>query len=274
MSNSYTMRNKMIRGNFILLICLLFFTDGELLAQGAVAKERPGLKWITGLKIDGRLDDWKDSLEYVYKNQHLQYSVGNDEENLYIAMRVPDMDKQMQALTQGFSFMINTSGKKRDGPAIVFPIPDRETLRAVMSPENESRPEDMRKGLMQAVRAVYVLRFDDMVDGQVSRENQFGIQAEVTLDSTNALCFEAAVPLHRLRIDAGYTGNLAMNVKINGLIMPSRSSSGLYPTGRLGYPYGGYGYGYPYGYGYGQPTRNQPRQEPGVWIIDKLTSQP
>jgi hypothetical protein len=273
MSKKHTVRNAMIRCNIILWILLLLLTEIQLFAQ-ATAKERPGLKWITGLTIDGNLDDWQDSLEYVYKNQHLQYSVGNDGENLYIAMRVPDMDKQMQALTQGFSFMINTAGKKREGPAVIFPIPDRESLRAVMSRENENRPEDMRKGLMQAVRAIYVLRFDDIVDGQISRQNQYGIQAEIQIDSTDALCFEAAIPLQRLSLDIDHAGEIAMNVKINGLIMPSRGGSGLSPMGRRGYPYGGYGYGYPYGYGYGQPTRSQPRQEPGVWITDKLTTQP
>ncbi|SEL96729.1 hypothetical protein SAMN05216436_10122 [bacterium A37T11] len=258
--------NKNVLNIFSVALLLLLFFPNELSAQSKKKeKEKPELEWLTKVTIDGKLDEWKDSLSYLYDSQKLRYSVANNGFAVFVAMRVSGMDKQIQALSQGFSFMVNTDGKKKPGPRVVFPIPDRESLRAIMSADNENRPKDMREGALKAIRSFYVVGFNDIVDGQISLENQYGIRAAVAIDSTDALCFEAVIPLQRLDISSNSGKELAFNVKINGVIMPSRNN--LNPYGRGMYPYG-YGYGYPYGYG--QSERSGPKEEPGIWFTAKL----
>lgn len=248
--------------------CMLAFS-ASLHAQRNAGKE-PALTWADAVVVDGNLEDWGDSLTNEYASQDLQFQIKNDATHLYVAMRVLDRDRQMQVLSQGFSFMVNTSGRKRPGPTVVYPIADRLSYRSIMSAENDDRPEDMREGGLQAIRAIYVMRFDDILDGQISLENQYGIQAGAMIDSTDALCFEAKVPLRRLGIRSGFDKELAFNVKINGMIAPRGGNTNARRTNR-GSGYYGYPYGYG-GYGYGQNTPARPREEPGKWLVSTLAA--
>lgn len=253
-------RMKILICYFGLLIVIV--PGGPLFAQRGSGSQQL-VSWAEHITVDGHLEDWGDTLLYEYTNQNLQYEIKNDDANLYVAMRVRDKDRQLQVLSQGFSFMVNVKGRKREGPTLVYPIADRLSFRSIMSADNENRPEDMRIGALQAIRAIYVLRFDDILDGQISLENQYGIQAGAVIDSTDALCFEAVIPLERLGLSYTGTQPLAFNVKVNGMIMPAADPN----TMRRSTPYG---YGYPYGYG--QNTQARPREEAGKWIVSPLAS--
>lgn len=221
------------------------------------------LDYRAALQIDGDLSDWGDSLRFIYDKQLLQYEIANDDHNLYVAMRVVDGAQQMQALHQGFNFTINKDGKKKEGAFITFPIPDRESLRSLAARDDEDKPDDMRIGILSTVRAIYVSGLDDVVDGLISLENNYGIKTAVKIDSSDAVCYEAAIPFERLGIDAAKEDKLAFNIKINGIIM--RTVGGGMPMNRYN-RYGGYGYGYPYSSG-AQPSRKEAQREPGVWVI-------
>ncbi|WP_262245308.1 hypothetical protein [Parapedobacter soli] len=253
-------------------ICMIGMLAG---ANPAFAQRNKGniqqsLDWARGIVVDGQLDDWGDSLQYEHATQQFRYHIKNDAENVYVAMRVQDKDRQMQIFAQGLAFMVNIQGKKRDGPTVYFPVADRLAFRSIMSADNDDRPDDMRKGALEAIRAIYVMRFDDVLDGQISLENTYGIHARATLDTTDALCVEMVVPLARLGISVDDGDEFAFNVKINGVMIPGSGTS--VPTMRrgYGYPYG-YGYGYPYGYGSQMPSK--PREEPGVWVKSLLANE-
>jgi len=249
-----------------------------VLANPAFAQRNKGniqqsLDWATGIVVDGKLDEWGDSLTYEHAIQKFNYHIKNDDENLYIAMHVADKDRQMQIFAQGLAFMVNTNGKKRDGPTVYFPVADRLAFRSIMSADNDDRPDDMRKGALAAIRAIYVMRFEDILDGQISLENTYGIHAQAALDTTDALCVEMVVPLDRLGISVvDEKEKLAFNVKINGVMIPGSGSSPAMMRRGYGYPYG-YGYGYGYPYSYGQQGPSKPREEPGVWIMAPLAKE-
>ncbi|WP_257666627.1 hypothetical protein [Parapedobacter tibetensis] len=243
------------------IIVLMFAVTNPVSAQRNKGNVQQSLDRATDIVIDGKLDDWGDTLIYEYTTQNLRYHIKNDDDNLYVAVRVNDKDRQMQIFAQGLAFMVNTRGKKREGPTVYFPVADRLALRSIMSADNDDRPDDMRKGALKAIRAIYVMRFDDVLDGQISLENTYGIDAQATLDTTDAMCVEMVVPLERLGVSISDQDELAFNVKINGVMVPGSGSSAS--TMRRGYPYG-YGYGYPYGYG--QQTPSKPREESGVWV--------
>lgn len=251
------------------ITCLLVgFVMTTAFAQRKKDIPQESLDWASGVVIDGKLDEWEDSLSYEHAAQKFRYHIKNDASNVYIAMRVRDKDRQMQIFAQGLAFMINTKGKKREGPTVYFPVADRLALRSIMSADNDNRPDDMRKGALSAIRAIYVTRFDDVLDGQISLENTYGIYAQATLDTTDALCVEMVVPLEQLGISVDDSGELAFNVKINGVIIPgSGTSPGV--MRRYGYPYG-YGSPYGYGYPYGSQTPSKPREESGIWVVAPL----
>ncbi|MFB2118081.1 hypothetical protein [Parapedobacter sp. 2B3] len=255
-----------------IVICTIWML---VVANPAFAQRNKGnvqqsLDWATGITVNGKLDDWGDSLQYEHATQHFYYHIKNDAEHVYVAIRVIDKDRQMQIFAQGLAFMVNTKGKKRDGPTVYFPVADRLAFRSIMSADNDDRPDDMRKGALAAIRAIHVMRFDDVLDGQISLENTYGIHAQATLDSAGALCVEMVVPLNRLGISVDGGDEFAFNVKINGIMVPGSGTSARTMRRGYGYPYG-YGYGYPYGYGSQMPSK--PREEAGVWVKAPLAKE-
>jgi hypothetical protein len=251
---------------------LIILLANPLFAQRNKGTIQQSLDWSSGIAVDGKLDDWGDSLTYEHAVQKFRYHIKNDKENLYIAMRVVDKDRQMQIFAQGLAFMVNKEGKKREGPTVYFPVADRLAFRSIMSADNDDRPDDMRKGALAAIRAIYVMRFNDILDGQISLENTYGIHARASLDTADALCVEMAVPLDRLGISFDANEELAFNVKINGVMIPGSGSSPAMMRRGYGYPYG-YGYGYGYPYSYGSQTPSKPREEPGVWVLAPLAKE-
>lgn len=265
-------KSHIIATPMAIIICMILMLTPTTLtfAQRNKGDVQQSLDWATGIVIDGRLDDWGDSLRYEHAPQQFHYYIKNDGEHVYIAIRVHDKDRQMQIFAQGMAFMVNTKGKKRDGPTVYFPVADRLAFRSIMSADNDDRPEDMRKGALAAIRAIHVMRFEDVLDGQISLENTYGIHAQATLDTTDALCVEMVVPLERLGVSIDDGGELAFNVKINGVMAPGSGTSARTMRRGYGYPYG-YGYGYPYGYGREMPSK--PREEPGVWVRTPLAKE-
>ena len=253
------------------ILILMVVGVNPALAQRNKGHVQQSLDWATGIVIDGHLDDWGDSLIYEHATQEFHYHIKNDAENVYVAMQVHDKDRQMQIFAQGLAFMVNTKGKRREGPTVYFPVADRLAFRSIMSADNDDRPEDMRKGALAAIRAIHVMRFDDVLDGQISLENTYGIHAQAALDTTDALCVEIVVPLRRLGVSIDDGDELAFNVKINGVMIPG---SGMSPSAmRRGYGRYPYGYGYGYPYGYGQQGPSKPREEPGVWVKAPLANE-
>jgi len=246
---------------------------GPVAAQRNKETTQQSLDWASGIVVDGKLDEWGDSLAYEHAAQKFRYHIKNDDHNLYVAMRVVDKDRQMQIFAQGLAFQVNTSGKKREGPTVYFPVADRLAFRSIMSADNDDRPDDMRKGALAAIRAIYVMRFPDVLDGQISLENTYGIHAQAALDTADALTVEMEVPLNRLGISFDQADDeLAFNVKINGVMVRGSGTSPAVMRRGYGYPYGyGYGYGYPYSYGPQMPSK--PREEPGVWVVAPLAKE-
>lgn len=259
--NCFAIRKRMRfqKVNYLICVCMLL---GYTAVYGQKKSVTPSqLDFKANIQIDGDLAEWGDSLRYYYDKQSLQYEIANDDKQIYVAMRVKEGNWQMQALHQGFNLLVNKDGKKKDGASITFPVPDRESLRSLASGDKDEKPADMREGILNAVRAIFVGGMVDVVDGPVSLENSYGFKAAVKIDSLDAVCYEAVIPFQHVGLASSSNKEVAFNVKINGVIM--RSVGGGRPMGRYGYG----GYGDPYGYYGSQPTRKEAQKEPGTWII-------
>ena len=249
----------MIRISFI--FCFFF-------ALSAHAQKNQTIEsiWKNNVEINGNLNEWGDSLSYYFSDQDLHYSFTNDDTHLYIAIRVKNKDKQTQAVFNGFKISFNINGKKKEGPSLTFPLPDRAALRALVSQEFD-KPKDPREGAISTIRAYHVQDFPNILDGLISLDNNYGIKASVLIDSADHLCYESAIRLDQLNLPV-HQKDFAINVKINGVIRSQYTNSNT--INRRGYPYG-YGYG-----GYDQRPRTiiRNREEPGIWQYLKLATNP
>lgn len=250
----------------ISLLIALYSSASTLPAFGQRAStQEVEITWAEHMQVDGDLSDWGGELAHQFQGQKLSYEIKNNDSHLFLAIMIQDMDRQMQALQQGISFIINKDGKKRPSSQMVFPVADRIAFREIMSADNDARPEDMRDGAMQAVRGIFVSDMPGLKDGMISLNNQYGMQAQVALDEEKNLIVEMSIPLERLEIDRRRdVEDLAFNIKINGVIIPishsSSNNAGMY--GRYGYP----------AYNRSTPNEARSREEPGVWVISPLAT--
>lgn len=235
------------------------FLVGSLAVFGQRKMVSDQLLWAESISVDGDLSDWGTKLKNENTAQKMSFEIRNDDQYLFVAVRIVEQQRQVQAITQGISFMLNPEGKRKDGPGIVFPAVDRISFRAMMSSENDDRPKDLRIGALQSVRGIQVFRIGDLLDGLISLDNQYGVQASANIDADDALCVEMRLPLSLIAsqniIDKE---QIAYNIKIGGRGMGSspqaqrpisRTDAGAYP-----------GYGSRGGFG-----PSAPREDAGIW---------
>src|SRR5690606_17565380 len=108
-------------------ICLSIF----LMLQGlVVSAQRKAMlietSWAkTGIEIDGRLDDWKDSLDHFNPASGIFFSLANDQDHVYFALKTAEPGLLTKIIMSGISFSANTELDKKNPPKVLFPILDR-----------------------------------------------------------------------------------------------------------------------------------------------------
>lgn len=245
-----------IRAGSILFFLLPFF-----LSTNAQKNLEIKSTWHTTIEVDGNLAEWGDSLSHYFKEQDIHYSFANDKEYLYVAIKVKNQDRQVQAVFNGFNIQINTDGKKREGSMLIFPLPDRAALKA-LSNEEFKENSDVRVGALSTIRAYFVKNYPDILNGPISLENNYGIRASVRIDSADNLSYESAIRLDQLKLQPNQD-NFAVNLKINGMIQTQVTAHEPMNS----YRRNPYNYGIYNPYGTRSRTYIQNKEEPGIWQI-------
>jgi hypothetical protein len=236
----------MMKKSFQLIIIALLLTHYITSAQSK--NEVIKNTYITHLiKVDGNLVEWADSLNYYDAASKLSYSLGNDNNNLYLAVKTSDPQSIRKILSFGISFSVNKDGKKKEGPTVNFPVVDRSAIRTMIQKAQQANqktdPTKMNQQIVVKINGIQVTNFTEILDGNISLSNEYGIKAAAALDDKNVFRYELAIPLTLLDLNPESKNILAYNFKLNGMQRTVMEQSA--PRRRN---YGGYGYGsYDYG---------------------------
>lgn len=228
---------------------IIFISNVLLLVATSSFAQRdrgvPRLPLSESRVVDGWLTDWAAELENIYTAQDFQYELSQDGSNLYLAIRIADYQRQVQVLTRGMTFMINTDGRKRAGQTMVFPVVDRISLRSRITPAEGAEAEEMRRAALQSVRSIQVMSLGHIPDGPIALRNDFGIEAAAQIDEDDVLYIEMSMPLRFLDAETSSSGAIwAYHMKINGVNRPAevvRTGNSAY--GRYARPTEMYGQG-------------------------------
>lgn len=187
---------------------------------------------------DGLLNDWPDTLSLYNNDAGLYYSLSNDSQNIYLALRSASRESLTRILIRGISFSANIE-KKKEAPTVTFPVPDRTPGR---SRDTKAQP-DMQEALQQLLEKVKDIRvqgFKEIIDGSISLENTYGIRAAAAFDHNNNLVQEIIIPLKLLNLSADTTGPVTYRIRVNGIQEPpGRMAPGQAdPRQRMGGMYG------------------------------------
>jgi len=213
------------------------------------------LKPAGAVTIDGNLKDWGDSLRYYNEEKKLYYTVANDGQYLYLAMRFNDRTEQERILWAGLTWGINPKGKKKETYSLTFPASDPASTPALgdrihASDEqggqkpNEVDREEIRKAHLTKLRNMKVTGFKDIDYDIITTTNSYGFKAALDYDTDGNMVYEAAIPLKFFDATDIDKGEWAFNFKVNGITRPSGTNGGTdRPEGGMGGGRGGMGGG-------------------------------
>lgn len=202
--------------SIIVFVTLFIFTItsyGQKKSNTAIKNQ-----WITAV-IDAKHNEWGDSLQNFDEETKFHYAIANDNDNIYLAIASSDKQRIQNIISGGITFFINTGGKKKDGQSIIFPVD-------VSYKQNEkaTNPEQLIRQSLTSAHAIQVLGFKEILDGDISVNNDYGIKAAATLNSEGQFIYEAAIPLKQLNLPPASAEELTINIKLNIPDRPPRIS--------------------------------------------------
>lgn len=242
---------------YALLLSTTLFTFNKSVAQDVLTLA----KAPAGLKIDGKLNEFTDTLTNYDKITKLYYHVAHDDKNLYVFLKANKQMEQNKILAGGVSISVNTTGKKKQMGVVTFPVVDQKTIMTEMrnrfsqgqrptgdattrvekTPEERQKERDeLRKATLAKLKEIKVEGIKEITEEKISIYNTIGIKTGINYDVKNALVYEIAIPLTLLNITG--TDEFALNIKLNGIEFPEGGMGGG-GYGGMGGGYGGGGMG-------------------------------
>jgi hypothetical protein len=184
------------------------------------------------INIDGNLSDWGDSLRYYNPEKKLNYTLANDQQNLYLAIRFNDRMEQERIMRAGLTWSVNPKGKKKDAYSLTFPAAEQNNSQMPALPkpdESGTVPEqrermnrdEMRKARLTQLRNMKVTGFKDIDYDIITTTNSYGFKAALNFDEDGNLTYEAVIPLKFFEADDIAKNEWAFNIKVNGISRPS-----------------------------------------------------
>lgn len=218
----------MKRGIPLLLIATLACA-GTISAQ---TKQAPNLlPPPANLVIDGSLADWGDSLRYHNEEKNLNYTLSNDKENLYAAIRINDRSEEARVLNAGITLSINTKGKKKETFSMTFPLRYPGSPVPAFSGRKDGdgeitreEREELVRERITTLRSIKMTGFKDIENEMITTSNTYGIKAAIDYDADGNLVYEAAIPLKLFHASDIGKGEWAFNFKINGMQKPEHNA--------------------------------------------------
>ncbi|MBS1526909.1 MAG: hypothetical protein JST19_14740 [Bacteroidetes bacterium] len=202
-------------------------------AQNKTAQLQPPPQNIT---IDGDLKEWGDSLRYYNADNKINFSLANDKDNLYMAVRINDYTEQARIINAGLTFSIDTRGKKKESFSVTYPLGGDKSLMRVglkragdggLTPEDQSELEQAK---LTTLRQMKVKGFKDIEGDLITTSNTYGIKADFDFDKDGYLVYELAIPLKFFPAGDLAKNEWAFNFKINGISQPSHAGDGDGPS--------------------------------------------
>lgn len=210
---------------------VLFLTGSALIAnaQKMVTVQEAGIAPPANVKADGKLTEWNDTFQAYNKSTLVYYTLANDANNLYLAIKCSSQLASAKIIAGGITLLVNPAGKKseKDAASITFPTANvsnaynlLSTIKPVgasggMTADDSLEIKGLQKKAIAAAKEIKVSGVKDISQPTVSIYNDHGIKAGLNYDAKGNLTYELAVPLKYLNLTDGTP--FAYSIKVNGI---------------------------------------------------------
>jgi hypothetical protein len=172
------------------LVCALavqFFSTGISNAQTTELKMAP-----TGVSIDGVFKEWGDNMAYINDKTKISYTITNDKDNLYLAIKTNDPAQQSRILGAGVSFSVDPKGRKKSTFLVSYPAAGQDDVAGYL---NLSPAQAQVKVQLAKYKKIHTEGFKDISEADFSAAGSNGIMAAIGYDEKGYLVFEEVIPL-------------------------------------------------------------------------------
>ncbi len=198
-----------------LIMCVGLSANAQKLPNVQTA----GVYAPANIKVDGKLTEW-NPLEAYNKNTSLYYTMANNSDNIYLAIRTTDFVAMDKLLGGGLSLTITG----RNG-AIAFTTPltsgtNRGNIsKAVRSSDvmTDSLANKLNKELATSSKEAAIKGIPAIIDPTISVYNEYGIKVSGYVDKDKAYTCEVAIPLKYITPVLGGVADFKYNIMVNGV---------------------------------------------------------
>lgn len=241
-----------------------YFEPSLMLLAMLLFSSFPGIGQNKSMYYTDEVKNIPDSNFYTfYKNydakNKLFYIVANDEENIYVKLKVPEKAEQRKILMFGLTVWIDTKAKKKETIGVEFPLSgaqDQEAMRGEMggqmTGQGDRKKPDGNAMLQKRIDEAYellLIGFEGTGETRIVPNHEEGsVNGKMFFDSNGFLDYTLTIPINSITaVNPLKDGNLFSI----GIVSGALETSGLGGPGSGGPGGGGPGGGGPPGGGGG-----------------------
>ncbi len=180
--------------------------------------------------IDGNIDDWQAEWWLDPDGKFLS-NVGNDNENIYLRLKISDDVTQQKIGLFGLSLRLNPSGKRKGKVGLKYPVSKdkselkKEKTEAVGLETDLAARVRMKKELVSDVEVLELIGLakQNIVSSRLGLTN--GIEAALIAQDDGAYIYEAKIPFKAFRIKKSEVIVLGVEFE-TGRFVPDSKSQG------------------------------------------------
>lgn len=139
---------------------------------------------------------------YAIKRSAISYSLSNDNDNIYLDIKVADVNEQNMILRNGLVIWINMDGKTNRKMGVRFPVGSRNNSvrRVQQMGESEKAPQSFPGDPQSMANTIELIGFINEAQRRFPAENPDNFRGSVKFDANGALIYNLRMPLVKLPV--------------------------------------------------------------------------
>jgi hypothetical protein len=208
----------------LILLVFLFGCSSQKAAVTESESKLPGT-YLEAVTIDGKPDEWSNVPHDLSQGSTVEYSVANNNNNVFILMRVPNLLEQAKILQGGMDVWVSTNNKKDKHTGITYPVKGElgDLPQKPLAPGE--KPDVKQQHLQLAAQIISMQRFGfkpEYNTVQSIRQNT-GFSAAINWDANNVMIYELTIPFSAFET-AVTADHLEIGISIHGIDRPKNNS--------------------------------------------------
>lgn len=182
-------------------------------------------KLIDKFVADSKANEWENPLNYYDSKSKLQYSIANDDDNLYICLKASDEETQIKVLVGGMTIYFYPNDRKNGMSSINFPLPISKEMPSFTNPKVKPSILSIKNMYAKSLKEFEVKGFNLSSQSQLYQLNgNIGFNLSLDWDPNDILVYEISIPLKKLLENTQNVNDslsfIGLTMKLKGLEMP------------------------------------------------------